>query len=70
MFRTVCRFRCQVKTRLYIHKSDIKTKEERCGSAKHFNIKCYHGTNPFQYLKAQLTEQVHCNNLENIEDIL
>ena len=60
----------QFKTRLRIHKSDIKTKKERCGRATHFNSKCYHDTNPFQYLKAQLIEQVLCNNLGNIEDIL
>ena len=58
------------KTRFRIHKSDIKTKKERCGRARHFNSKCYHDINPFQYLKVQLIEQVHCNDLENIEDIL
>ena len=58
------------KTRFRIHKSDIETKKERCGSARHFNSKCYHDTNLFQYLKVHLIEQVHCNNLENIEDIL
>ena len=40
------------KTRFRIHKSIIKTKKERCGSARHFNSKCYHDTNFFQYLKA------------------
>ena len=54
------------KTRFPIHKSDT----ERCGSARHFNSKCYHDTNPFQYLKVQLNEQGRSNNLENIEDIL
>ena len=58
------------KSRFRIHKSDIKTKKERCGSARHFNSKCYHDINPFQYLKVQLIEQVHSNDLENIEDIL
>ena len=58
------------KTRFRIHNSDIKTKKERCGSARHFNSKCYHDTNPFQYLQVQLIEQVYCNDLENIEDIL
>ena len=58
------------KTRFRIHKSDIKTKKERCGSARHFNSKCYHDINPFQYLKVQLIEQVHSNDLENIEGIL
>ena len=58
------------KTRFRLHKSDIKTKKERCGSARHFNSKCYLDINPFQYLKVQLIEQVYCNDLENIEDIL
>ena len=58
------------KTRFRIHKSDIKTKKERCGSARHFNSKCYHDTNPFQYLKVQHIEQVESNILENIEDVL
>ena len=58
------------KTRFRIHKSDIETKKERCGSARHFNSKCYHDTNLFQYLKVQLVEQIHYNNLENIRDIL
>ena len=58
------------KTRFRILKSDIKTKKERCGSAKHFNSQCYHDTNPFRYLKGQLIEQVHSNNLDNIEDVL
>ena len=58
------------KTRFRIHRSDVKTKTGRCRSARHFNSKCYHDTNPFQYLKIQFMEQVHSNNLENIEDIL
>ena len=58
------------KTRFHIHKSDVKTKKERRGSARHFSSKCYHDTNPFQYLKVQLTEQVRSNSLENIEDVL
>ena len=56
------------KTRFRIRKSDIKTKKERCGSARDFNSKSYHDTNPFKYLKVQLIEQVQSNNLENIED--
>ena len=55
------------KTRFRIHKSDIKTKKERCGSARHFNNNCYHVTNPFQYFEVQLIEPVHRSNLENIE---
>ena len=58
------------KTRFRIHKSDIKTKKERCRSARYFNSKTYQDTNPFQYLKVQLIEQVQSNNLEHIEDVL
>ena len=58
------------KTRFRIHKRDIKTKKERCGSARHLNSKCYHDNNPFQYLKVNLIEQVQSNSLENIEDVL
>ena len=58
------------KTRFCIHKSDIKTKKERCGSGRHFNSKCYHDTNPFQYLRVQLIEHVESSRLENIEDVL
>ena len=58
------------KTRFRIHKSDIKTKKERCGSARHFNRKCYYDTNPFQYVQVQLIEQIESNSSENIEDVL
>ena len=58
------------KTRFDIHKSDIKTKKERRGSATHVNSKCYHDTNPFWYLKVQLIEQAQSNDLGNIEDVL
>ena len=58
------------KTRFCIHKSDIKTKKERCGNARHFNRKCYHDTNPFQYVQVQLIEQIESNSSENIEDVL
>ena len=58
------------KTVFRIYTSDTKTNKERCGSARHFNSKCYRFTNSFQYLKVQLIEQVQSNNLENIEDVL
>ena len=45
------------KTRFCIHKSDIKTQKERCGSARYFNSKCYHDSNPFQNHKVQIIEQ-------------
>ena len=46
---------------------NLISKQKRCGSARHFNSKCYHDTNPFQYLGVELVEQVHSNNLENME---
>ena len=41
----------RLKTRFHIQKSNIKTKKERCGSARHFNNNCCYDTNPFKYLK-------------------
>ena len=38
------------KSRFRIHKSDIKTKKDRCGTARHFNNKCCGSSNPFVYL--------------------
>ena len=38
--------------------------------SRHFNSKCYHDTNPFQNLKVELIEQVHSNNLGDIEGVL
>ena len=58
------------KQRFRIHKSDIKTKKDRCGTARHFNNVCCHPTNPHSYLKVQLIEQVfnskNCNDIEAI----
>ena len=48
------------KSRFRIHKSNIKTKKERCGTARHFNSKCCHCSNPFVYLHVQLFEKVYC----------
>ena len=44
------------KSRFRIHKSDIKTKKDRCGTARNFNNKC----NPFVCLRVQLIEKVYC----------
>ena len=41
------------KQRFHIHKSDIKTKKDSCGTARHFNSICCHPNNPHGYLKVQ-----------------
>ena len=33
------------------HKSDMKTKKERCGTSRHFSEKCLCSTSPFGYVK-------------------
>ena len=53
------------KSRFRIHKSDIKTKKDRCGTARHFNTKCTDSSNPHKFLKVQIIESVQCDyNLE------
>ena len=52
-----------------IHKSDIKTKTDRCGTAKHVNGMCKNDNNIFQFLSVQIIEQVYSNATE-IEEIL
>ena len=54
------------KQRFRIHKSDIKTKIGRCGSARHFNFVCFHPNNPHGYLKVKLIEQVFCDASKDI----
>ena len=59
------------KSRFRIHRSDIKTKKNCCGTARHFNDKWCNSSNPFVYLHVQLIEKVYCiYNGCNIEDIL
>ena len=36
--------------RFRIHKSDIKTKKDRCGTASHFDNKCSYIQNPHRFL--------------------
>ena len=55
------------KSRFRIHKSDIKTNKDRCGTAKHFNGKCKNDNNIFQFLYFQITEQVY-GNAADIEE--
>ena len=45
-----------------VHKSDVKTKKERCGTSKHFNEKCLCSTSPFGYVRVQIIEQVLIGN--------
>ena len=40
------------KSRFRIHKFNIKTKNGRCGTARHFHNKCCNSTNPSVYLRA------------------
>ena len=58
------------KQRFRILKSDIKTKKDRCGTARHFHFICCHPINPHGYLKVQLIEQVFCDASKDIESIL
>ena len=46
------------KARLRIHKSDIKAKKDRCGTARHFKNKCSDVQNPYRFLQVQLVESV------------
>ena len=38
------------KNRFRVHKSDINANKDRCGTARHFNIKCCHPDSPFAFL--------------------
>ena len=59
------------KSRFRIHKSDIKTKKDCYGTARHFNNECCNSSNPSVYFHVQLIEKVYCIYDDcNIEDIL
>ena len=58
------------KQLFHIHKSDIKTKKDCCGTARHFNSICCHPINPHGYLKGQVIEQVFCDASKDTESIL
>ena len=49
------------KARFRIHKSDIKTQKDRCGTARHFNTKFSDVQNPHRFLQVQLIESVVSN---------
>ena len=46
------------KARFRLHKSDIKTKKDRCGTTRHFNNKCCDSSNPHKFIQVQLIESV------------
>ena len=50
------------KSRFRIHKSDIKTKKDRCGTARHFNTKVTDSSNPHRFLKIQIIESAQCDH--------
>ena len=58
------------KQRFRIHKSDIKTNKDRCGTARNFINKCCNPNNKHAYLKVQTTEKVFNNNQFSIEELL
>ena len=52
-----------------VHKSNINTNKDRCGTAKHFNGICENNNNIFQVLSVQIIEHVY-SNATDIEEIL
>ena len=57
------------KNRFRVHKSDINTNKDRCGTARHFNNKCKHPELPTSYLKIQLIESAGPVS-DNSEEVL
>ena len=58
------------KNRFRIHKSDINTGKDRCGTARHFLNKCRHPESSHMYMKIQMIEAVNSNNVHDVEDTL
>ena len=58
------------KKRFRIHKSDINTKKDRCGAARHFTNKCCDPQNPHAFLKIQSIEQVSVKEESKLDDTL
>ena len=52
------------KNSFKIHKSDIKTNKNRCGTARHFNNKCRSPQDPHAFLQVQLIETIN-NSVSN-----
>ena len=64
-------FALNFKQCLRIHKSDIKTNKNHCGTARHCHSVWCPPSNAHFYLKVQLIEQVFCNDVgKDIEAIL
>ena len=49
------------QSRFKIHKSDIKTEKDRCGTVRHFNTKCNDSYNPHKCSKIQIIKSVQCD---------
>ena len=49
------------RSRFRIHNSDITTKKDRRGTARHFNTKCTDSSNPHKFLKIQIIESAQCD---------
>ena len=58
------------KKRSSIHKSDINTKKDRCGVARHFTNKYRDLQNPHAFLKIQPIEQVTVKEERDLDDTL
>ena len=70
-FKTVCWLCYKFKSRFRVHKLDIKSKKDCCGTTRHFNKKCCNFSKSFVYLRVQLIEKVYCIYYDcNIEDLL
>ena len=54
-------FESNFKLRFRVHKSDIKTRKDRCGVTKHFLNNCT-GINKLENVEVQLTEDVKEGN--------
>ena len=58
------------KKRFRIQKSDINSKKDRCGVARHFTNKCWDPQNPHAFLKIQPIEQVSVKEESKLDDTL
>ena len=54
------------KPHFRVHRSDIKTKKERCGTSRHVNESYPCSTSPFGYVKVQIIEQAYSKDTSKI----